>query len=346
MKIPKIRRGGPGGAYAYCWDAGQGKEVCLGRHGSPEAKARYLSILEHVDRGSGAAKTVGEIVVRYWEHCKVYYRTPSGGPSGRQKLVRSTIRSFAEMFGELRVDDLGPQHLVEFREAQIDRGLLRTTVNDNAGRIVRMVRWASAHGLCDPNLWVALKVVPPLAKGRSRARESAPVKPVPREVLDQVLAEVHPDDRDLILFQLHTGCRPGEAVALTRREVGPDWFYRPTHHKNSHLGKPRHIAVGPKAREILQRRWEGKEPHEVVLTVRGRPTRATEYRVRVRRACLRAGVEPFHPHQLKHNHHTEVRRLYGLEVAREVAGHSSAQVTAIYAERDLEVARRVAEEIG
>lgn len=54
----------------------------------------------------------------------------------------------------------------------------------------------------------------------------------------------------------------------------------------------------------------------------------------------------FHPHQLRHNAATTLRRVCGLEAAQLTLGHASAQITdAIYAERDrakvVEVMRRI-----
>jgi integrase len=54
----------------------------------------------------------------------------------------------------------------------------------------------------------------------------------------------------------------------------------------------------------------------------------------------------WHPNQLRHSHGTEVRRLYGLEAAQVALGHARADVTQVYAERDLSLAERVAREIG
>jgi integrase len=52
------------------------------------------------------------------------------------------------------------------------------------------------------------------------------------------------------------------------------------------------------------------------------------------------------PNQLRHTHGTEVRRQFGLEAAQVALGHSSADITQVYAERDLTLAVRVALEIG
>jgi integrase len=73
---------------------------------------------------------------------------------------------------------------------------------------------------------------------------------------------------------------------------------------------------------------------------------ATSYAFAVWKACEKAGVEHWHPHQLRHAHATEVRKLFGLEAAQVALGHSQAKVTEVYAERDLSLATRVAAQIG
>lgn len=54
----------------------------------------------------------------------------------------------------------------------------------------------------------------------------------------------------------------------------------------------------------------------------------------------------WHPHQLRHTAATEIRRTFGLEAAQVALGHAAADVTQIYAERDLELARKVAAQLG
>lgn len=63
-------------------------------------------------------------------------------------------------------------------------------------------------------------------------------------------------------------------------------------------------------------------------------------------ACKAASLPHWHPHQLRHTHATEVRRRFGLEAAQVSLGHSQAQITQVYAERDLALATKVAAEIG
>jgi integrase len=63
-------------------------------------------------------------------------------------------------------------------------------------------------------------------------------------------------------------------------------------------------------------------------------------------ACKASALPHWHPHQLRHTHATEVRRRFGLEAAQVALGHSKADVTQVYAERDLTLAVQVAAQIG
>jgi integrase len=63
-------------------------------------------------------------------------------------------------------------------------------------------------------------------------------------------------------------------------------------------------------------------------------------------ACKANAIPHWHPHQLRHTHATAVRRRFGLEAAQVALGHSQAQITEIYAERDAALAVKVAKEIG
>lgn len=52
------------------------------------------------------------------------------------------------------------------------------------------------------------------------------------------------------------------------------------------------------------------------------------------------------PNQLRHTAATEIRRQFGLEAAQVALGHAQANVTQVYAERDLRLATEVARKIG
>jgi integrase len=57
-------------------------------------------------------------------------------------------------------------------------------------------------------------------------------------------------------------------------------------------------------------------------------------------------IPHWHPHQLRHNAATRLRKEFGLDVARAVLGHSSPVVTEVYAELDAAKAIEAMERVG
>jgi integrase len=57
-------------------------------------------------------------------------------------------------------------------------------------------------------------------------------------------------------------------------------------------------------------------------------------------------IPHWHPHQLRHNAATRLRREFGVDVARAVLGHSSPVVTEVYAELDATKAMEAMERVG
>ena len=70
------------------------------------------------------------------------------------------------------------------------------------------------------------------------------------------------------------------------------------------------------------------------------------YAQAIERGCLRAKVPVFTPNQIRHTFATKVRRDHGLEAAQVLFGHSKADVTQVYAERNRALATEVARQIG
>src|SRR5262249_46979621 len=66
----------------------------------------------------------------------------------------------------------------------------------------------------------------------------------------------------------------------------------------------------------------------------------------IERGCLKAEIPVFTANQIRHTYATRVRHQFGLEAAQVVLGHSKADVTQVYAERNLSLARDVAAKIG
>ena len=178
--------------------------------------------------------------------------------------------------------------------------------------------------------------------------------------------------------------RPEEIRKLRPCDVnreGDVWAYRPHEHKTEHLNKDRVVFIGPKGQAILRPYLlRGAQdycfcPADAVRQMRQRreaerqtprscgnrpgtnrkssPVRAAgrrytkdSYNRAIRRAYEVAGVEPWHPNQLRHTKATEIRAEFGLEASQVVLGHSQADVTQIYAERDQVKARDIMAQVG
>ena len=57
-------------------------------------------------------------------------------------------------------------------------------------------------------------------------------------------------------------------------------------------------------------------------------------------------MEQWSPNRLRHTAATEIRRQFGLEAAQVTLGHATADVTQVYAERDLAKAVAIMREVG
>lgn len=57
-------------------------------------------------------------------------------------------------------------------------------------------------------------------------------------------------------------------------------------------------------------------------------------------------IPSWFPLQLRHSRATEIRRLHGIEAAQVSLGHAHASITEVYAERNLELALKIAKELG
>jgi len=219
-------------------------------------------------------------------------------------------------------------------------------------------------------------VIKGLREGRSDARETAPIRPVSEADVQTVMPQLSGVLQAMIRFMQLTGCRPTEACLLRPQDVdqtGEIWLYRPMTHKTEHHGRERCVFIGPRAQVVLQpflnRAAETFcfSPKESISPERLRRRRACSQKAKaqrprasrrreryskdsfaraIARACQRAGIPSWSPNQLRHASATAIRKQFGLEAAQVVLGHARADVTQIYAEKNLQLAREIALKMG
>lgn len=385
-----------------------GRDFYLGRYGSAASKAEYDRLIaEWLASGrhllsSDGQRTINELILDYVRHAEKYYRRPDGTHTTELGCLKLALRSLRKLYGDSMADDFGPSQLRTVRDAMIGYGWVRRSINLHLSRLKHLFAWAGEHDLVRPEVYHGLLCVKGLRGGRSDAKESEPVKPVPQAFIDAALPHVLPPVEAMAQVQLLTGCRPGEVCIMRGIDLdmtGRVWVYRPESHKTQHHGHQREIFIGPKCQEVIKPflkmdlnaflfspadaeqariealrrnrkspRWpshikvQAKKRSRQPKRFKGDRYTTASYRRAIGRACQLADrqahkqqadipadqtiIPTWHPHQLRHNSATVLRKEFGLEMARIVLGHHSPFVTQIYAEKDREQAMNALAKIG
>jgi integrase len=338
--------------------------------------------------------TVAEVCSRFLVYADREYRDATGTPTstiGNYRMAVRALRPYddvsANAFNAPLFKDMIQRLVNEERPARSKgkppQRWPRQTINRIAKSVRFIFQWAVTEELVSPNVPAKLEAVKLLARHRTTAPERKKVKPVLDENIERTLPHLPKMVADIVRVQRYTGCRPGEVCAMICGEVdrsGATWIWRPEQHKNAWRGHEREIAIGPRARRILEPYLE-RRPDEYVFIAseseaarnqerragrtspmtpsqkarrerafarRRRRTPYTEaaYRRAIARACEKHGIPRWHPHQIRHTTGTEVRGKAGLDAAQVRLGHKSAKTAEIYAALTLKQQIEIAEMYG
>lgn len=370
------------------------RDHLLGAFGSTESKAAYhelvarwlkhgrqpLDLQLHDHQSKSSAVTVTALCDTFQRHADEYYAAPDKRTNAAF-MFKLILRDVRDLFGTSPADDFSPSKLKAVRDRWIKRGYVRSAINRYVGYTRQVFRWGVSEEMVKPAVVQALECLPALRRGKTTAKESVPVRPVPPESIDAIRPHVAPQVWALLQLQLHAGARGDELFRLRAVDIdmGSDiWTFSPAHHKTAVHGVQRLICFGPRCQEVFRPFLSGRSvdaplfsPREanalrkMATATKGKLRRAHQqpnrkkssrvigdtyrddtYRRAIQRGCDLAKIDRWHPHQLLHNYSTEVRRRHGIEAARAARGHTSIDTTLIYAERDAGIARLVAAEIG
>ncbi|QDT16605.1 tyrosine-type recombinase/integrase [Alienimonas californiensis] len=413
-----------------------GKHHYLGAFGAPESKEAYARLIaerflapgpaadcsnapDTPDSGvaTGAAsgvsggvsqspvprrRSVNDLMVAYLDHAEGYYAR-DGEPTQELTDVKASLKPLRLLYGRTPADEFGPKKLKAVRDHMVAvQGLSRKVTNARVNRIRRFFKWCASEELVPSSVFHGLQSVDGLRMGRTAARETAPVKPVPDADVEATLPFLSPPVAAMVKVQRLTGMRPGEVVQMKPGDVdrnGEVWVYRPECHKNEWRGQERTVPLGPKAQAVFApfldgrpddkplfspkeaEQWRyaesppyaGRErateryPSETRRLAAAKAARRKQKRKPERKArdhydrdsyrravtygiekAARAGVaiDSWSPARLRHAKATEVRAAAGLEAAQAALGHKRADVTQIYAERNLSAAVELAKASG
>jgi len=339
----------PGGDIALA--EGEGKAI---------AEAIAWGLWREAEHGALPARKRGKRLSGWiGEYCcwaAKYYRHADGRPTTQVGQVERVLSALADECGECRPADVGADVLRGLVAGWVNDDLSRTTINKYLHVIRRLYRWLLQMGAVDAYSEAAVARFPGLPANRSAARETTPVMPVSLDAVEAVLPRLTSVQREMLLVQYICDMRPGEVCMMTPGQIDTSdeiWLYEPRHHKTLHRGKVRVIAILPEAREIVERRMQGKGQDEALFSPResyleyleGRHSRrrtpagqgngrkanpmihagdfwtTASYGGCIRRVSKAAG-QPFTVNQLRHTRATENRALVGAKIAAVLLGHA------------------------
>ncbi len=197
LRTPKYRPHPPSGQAVVTLG---GRDHYLGPHGSELSLTEYNRLVgEWMVQGRPLAsvtdandRTINEIMVDYLRFAETYYRRPDGNQTSEANCAKLALRPLRSLYGHTFAKDFGPLCPKAVRVKMIEAGLCRLDTNKRVRHIVRMFRWAAENELVTATVHHALKTVPGLKRGRSEAKKSKPVRPVPEAHIDAIRPHILP----------------------------------------------------------------------------------------------------------------------------------------------------------
>ncbi len=305
--------------------------------------------------------------VRHVTACYREFATTRYADSLKDRLrITKLCNELDQHEGDTEADKFGPLALQRQRERFVEAGNSRNYCNRQANLIVRMFRHAVSQELVSADTWQRLKSVEPLRFGQTKAKESDPIKPVPIEDVRATAKYLTPVLRAMLRVQVATGMRPSEVCKLRPCDIDRSqdvWMYRPQKHKTAYRGKRKAVPILNEAREAIieylnrpmeshcfsaaesfawrstQKRMNRKTKVQPSQRNRRKADPAKtpgdhytsdSYRRAIEIAAKAAGVEPWHPYQIRHLTATAVRDALGVEHVAAILGHSQIQMAEHY----------------
>jgi integrase len=250
---------------------GRRRDILLGRHGTPESRAEYARTLAEWEangrrlpagQASAAGLSVNELALAYWKFAESYYGFDRRR-RGTAFNVRDAIRILRQLHGHTPAAEFGPLAIKACQAEMVKKGWSRTYVNSQVDRVRRIFRWAASEQLLPVAVYQALRTVEALRRGKTEARETKKVRPVPLERVEATVPHMPVLVRAMVRLQQLTGCRPDEVCRLRPLDLdlsNPScWVFRPGsdqgphgEHKTAHHDHERLVLIGPRAQEVLR----------------------------------------------------------------------------------------------
>jgi integrase len=341
------------------------KQIPMGLAGSDTALANYrrwvarylLRKAPQVSVSPTAPTKVAGLFGAWLDYCRTKYRRPDGSPTSELAACRRAVE-LVEPYTLMGVDEFSRAQLLEIRDHCL-KTMARKSTHIMVDRIVRAFRWGESRDWIDAGHVARLenweRLRPTEGRDYRQPRETRP-----RELfkLYRHLAEPW---RSALAWHVFTGQRVETALGVRVQDLNREtipWEYRPAFHKNAWRGQKLVILVGPRARNTLGPRVEGRREGLVFesspcgkATGYSGPITHAGYRRALARACKRAGIKP--PITGRCVRHAAASYLLArgvpMEIIGAILGHSTGKgfaITANYARIHRDAVAKAVERFG
>ena len=257
-----------------------GQKINLGRTGTPEADAalRQLQIQVLTDP---TLTFLRPQQISVDDLCFAYLRYAKENDPTHYSSIKTAVEILLKNFTGQLVESLNGQSFLLLQAGFVQHGVCRGYCNELMGYIRAMLKWGVLYDLVSLKVNEVAKLVPPLRKGKTTARENPKRQDVPDEVVNRTLPHLHTTIRDMVQVQRLAGMRPSEICRMKPGEIDmeyttPDgmiiWMYTPGTNKNSWREKKqageyvRIIPLGKPEQEIIATRLTNKSDDDFVFS--------------------------------------------------------------------------------
>jgi len=193
-----------------------GKDVYLGIYGSPESRKEYAAKISEWQERTDAPPSnicIRDLTILYLKRCEGHY-VKGDVPTSELHCVKLALKPLNRLYWNLPIAEFTPKMLANVRKCMLDAEYVRTSIDRDMRPVRRMFKWGVAEGLVPGNVFRNLETLQGLQAGRTDAKESEPVIPVPLDWVNAVRDYVCRPIWGMIQLQLATGMRPGEVRIL------------------------------------------------------------------------------------------------------------------------------------
>lgn len=287
--------------------------------------------------------------------------TIDGKRTASANKVQVALESFAAMYGEQEADAMTAGKVAAWLESFISErrkkggrgtrgGKAKETVNTALTYIKRMFKWGHVYRGVSASATGSVVLVENIRSDHPAIARLDPVPAVPLATVEETLKHCPQVVRDMVMLQWWSGMRPGEVLAVRgidlKHEADDLMTYRPTRHKNTWRKKARIVALGPKSVAIISKRMTTNLEARLFLRPDGKAWDSQAYRKAIAKAARAAKVKTWKPNQLRHSAATRVAETFGAEDVQHLLGHANLNQQAVYVERSVKKALRLAKEVG